>query len=226
MAKQKTFLSLDKTGTQAAVYPSEEALWVVGPPITDPGDQGVAPPGGDNNGQPPPPEPTLSPQVEDAWIHESMNGQTSNVAHAQAWVNVQQYGPTGFGPWNDNMQVFETGHSQIVVSNPGSEQGWGVGPARRWAHYPHEELVNPFRNEGQHLRNGELTWVSNNSILYYRTQLAWEQQWDPYKARSPVNPVVQVPASVPYVNTVPTWSGGPLAHPGIDYPIGEEGVAP
>jgi hypothetical protein len=226
VAKQKTYPSLDKTGSQAAIYPSEEALWIVGPPINDPGDQGVAPPEGDHDGQPAPPEPTLSPAQEDAWIHEAMNGQTSNAAINETWVNVQQHGPTGFGAWNDGMQVFETGHTQNVVSDPGSEQGWGVGPARRWAHYPHEESPNPYRNSQNYLRNGELPWVTTSSILYYRTQLAWEQQWDPYKARSPVNPVVQVPSSVPYVSTVPTWSGGPVTHPGIDFPIGEEGVAP
>ncbi len=213
MAKT-VYYSLDVTGTQAAIYPSEDALWVQGPPITDPGGQGVADTplvGG-----------LINPKAEDDYLHEVINGETPNGAYGELWVNVEQHGPTGFGDWNE--QPFETGHSQIVLSNPAVEQGWGVGPARRWAHYPHEESPNPYRNEGQHLRNGQLPWVSVDSSLYERSQLVWEQQWGPYKHRSPVAPVVPVPPSVPFVQTVPTFSGGPIAYPGIDVPIGDEGI--
>src|SRR5581483_1973360 len=133
MAKQTSYPSLDQQGTQAAVYPSEDALWTVGPTITD-ADDGIV-------------YPSMPPQAdsrtEEAYLHETINGETTNEAYDEEWVNVQQYGPTGFGNWNDDMQVFQTGHSQIVVSNPAAEQGWGVGPARRWAHYPHEESKNP-----------------------------------------------------------------------------------
>lgn len=222
MAQQRTYPSLDRTGTQAAYYPPEETLWVTGPPINDPGDQGIQYP--NLNGGPPPPGPPLNVQKEEDWIHEVLNGETSNGAYGEEWVNVQQYGPTGFGNWNDGMAVFQSGHSQNVVSNPAAEQGWGVGPARRWAHYPHEESPNPFRNEGQHLRNGQLPWVTADSSLYERTQLAWEQQWAQFKHRSPVAPVVPVPQSVPFVQTIPTYSGGDIPHPGVDVPIGDEGI--
>src|SRR5581483_1385382 len=196
-------------------YPSEDVLWAAGPPINAPGDQGVA--------YAVSPPPAMNPQAEEDWLHEVINGETPNGAYGEDWVNPQQYGPTGFGPWNDQ-SIFQTGHSQIVVSNPASEQGWGVGPARRWAHYPQEDSPNPYRNEGQHLRNGQLPWVSADSSLYERTQLAWEAQWQEYKYRSPVAPVVPLPPSVPFAQTVPTYSGGPVAYPGIDVPIGDEGV--
>jgi len=213
---------LDFTGTQAAIYPSEEALWAQGPPINDPGGQGVEFVA-DQNLSGPPPGPTMNPAQEDAWLHEVINGETSNGAYGEIWVNTQEYGPTGFGPWTDQNE-FQTGHSQNIVSNPASEQGWGVGPARRWSHFPIEENPNPFRNRFVHVRNGQLPWVVADSSLYERTQLAWEQQWDKYKRRSPVAPVVPVPTSVPFVQTVPTFSGGPAPYPGVDLPVGDEGI--
>lgn len=212
--------ALDQTGTQAAIYPSEEVLWASGPMINDPGDQGLAFENDDGTGYPPTPTAAEASEVE-GWINEQLNGETSNGAYGEEWVNPLVYGPTGFGPWN--AQAFETGHTQIVQADPGAEQGWGVGPARQWAHYPHDEAPNPDRNMGQHLRNGQLPWVVADSSYYERTQLAWEQQWAPFKHRSPVAPVVQVPASVPYVNTMPTYGGGPVEYPGIDYPIGPGG---
>jgi hypothetical protein len=51
-----------------------------------------------------------------------------------------------------------------------------------------------------------------------RSGLAWEQQWEPYKQRTPVNPVVTVPTTVPFVQTVPTYGGGPEGIPGLDNP--------
>lgn len=208
--------SLDATGTQAAIYPSEDTLWVQGPPINDAGAQGV-------QGIPAPAPASLSAaQQTETWLHEIVNGETPNEAYWEDVVNNRVFGPQGFGDWN--AQPFESGHTQIIVSNPAAEQGWGVGPARRWAHYPKVDSPNPARNEGQHLRNGQLPWVTADSSLYERTQLAWEQQWAPYKHRSPVAPVVPVASSVPYVQTVPTYGGGPVQYPGIDIPL--DGVYP
>jgi hypothetical protein len=220
VAKQQTYAALDQQGTQAAVYPAEDVLWAQGAPINDPGDQGIAYYGAMD--APPAPRSIADTQHTEDFLQEVVNGETSNGAYGERWVNVQQYGPTGYGPYNDQTN-FQTGHSQNIVSNPASEQGWGVGPARRWAHYPIEESVNPFRNATTHLRNGQLPWVTADSSYYERTQLAWEQQWAPLKRRSPVAPVVQVPASVPFTQTVPTWGGGPVGHPGIDYPAGPVG---
>lgn len=217
--------ALDATGTQAMYYPSEETLWVQGPPINDPGDQGVEWPAVPDDGlgpMPPAPASMASLNATEAYLHRVINGQTPNEAYWEDVVNPAVYGPQGFGDWN--VQPYESGHTQIIQANPSSEQGWGVGPARQWAHYPKTDSPNPARNEGQHLRNGDLPWVTADSILYYRTQLAWEQQWDPYKYRSPVSPVVPVAQSVPFVQTVPTFGGGPSPVPGIDVPIGDNPV--
>jgi hypothetical protein len=219
MAAKQTYPSLDHTGTQAAVYPSEAALWVQGPPITDPGDP-IAYANDDLSG--PPPGPWANPAVEEAWLNEVINGETPNEAYWESVVNNAVYGPQGVGDWN--VQPYQSGHSQIVQANPASEQGWGVGPARRWAHYPKVESPNPARNEGQHLRNGQLPWVAADSTLYERSQLAWQQQWNPYKFRSPVSPVVPVPPSVPFGQTVPTYAGGPEPYPGLDIPLEAGGV--
>lgn len=210
--------SLDRTGTQAAIYPSEEALWAQGPPINDPGSQGVEWPAG----SPPAPASLSAATATEEWISETLNGETANEAFYEDVVNPAVHGPQGFGDWN--VQPFYTGHSQNRPSDPSSEQGWGVGPARRWAHYPKVESPNPARNEGQHLRNGQLPWVSADTALYYRTQLAWEQQWAPFKFRSPHAAVVPVPSSVPFAQTVPTFGGGDVPHPGVDVPFDDAAI--
>ena len=225
MAQRKAPPALDHTGTQAAIYPSEEALWSTGPPINAPGGQGVEWTGAGEQLVPPPaPASAAAAQATEDYLQEVINGETSNEAFAENVVNNAVYGPQGFGDWN--VQPYYSGHSQNIVSDPSAEQGWGVGPARRWAHYPKVESPNPARNEGQHLRNGSLPWVVTDSALYYRTQLAWEQQWDQFKQRRPVAATVPVAQSVPYVQTVPTFAGGPAPTPGLDVPIGgdDQGV--
>lgn len=215
--------SLDVTGTQAAIYPSEDALWAQGPPINDPGDQGVEYIGASEDViAPPAPSSSAAANATEDFIHEVINGETSNGAYGEVWVNPEEYGPTGYGDFN--VQPFFTGHSQNVPSNPAAEQGWGVGPARRWAHYPKVDSPNPYRNKTVHLRNGALPWVVADSSLYERTQLAWEQQWDQYKQRRPVAAVVPVPTSVPFAQTVPTYGGGPVHYPGVDLPVGDDGI--
>jgi hypothetical protein len=233
-AGQHSLQSLTSDGSIAAVYPSEEQLWLYGPSITDPGDQGyefgdgIERSGGlgaaAQGSYPVNPVPRNQAEVNatEDWLHEVINGPTPNGAYGEEWVNLDVGGPAGFGNWNE--QPYMTGHSQIVVSNPGAEQGWGVGPARRWAHYPFSELGNPVRNAGNHLRMGQLPWAfSEQSMLYYRTQLVWEQQWAPYKQRNPVNPVVSVAPSVPFVQTVPTYGGGFVEYPGLDVPLTDTG---
>lgn len=212
--------SLDNLGMTAAIYPSEDQLWFQGPPINDPGTQGVAPSTGDpseNLALPPAPVSTHDLQATEDYLQQVMNGETPNAAYQEDWVNLTIGGPAGFGNWNE--QPYFTGHSQIVQANPGAEQGWGVGPARRWAHYPFSQLDNPARNYRNYLRNGTLDWAFyEQNMLYYRSQLAWEQQWDPYKNRGPVTPVLPVPGSVPHVDTVPTYAGGYTQYTGLDVP--------
>ena len=206
--------SLDNLGMTAAIYPSEEQLWYYGPTISTGtgGDEYTPLLEGPSHGE-------VATQQELAFRQQ--NDQTPNDAIGEEWVNLTTSLPAGFGPWSP--AGYLTGHSQIVQANPGSEQGWGVGPARRWAHYPFSELGNPTRNAGAHLRNGDLPWAySEQNMLYYRSQLAWEQQWDAYKVRGPVTPVVPVAPSVPFTQTVPTYGGGPIPYAGLDIP----GVTP
>ena len=217
--------SLDNLGMTAAIYPSEEQLWYYGPTIsTGPGGDDYARPIEDPTEMltaPPVPASGRDVATTQELIFRQQNDQTPNDAVAEEWVNLTTSLPAGFGPWSD--APYYTGHSQVVRSNPASEQGWGVGPARRWAHYPFSQLDNPTRNAATHLRNGDLPWVySEQNMLYYRSQLAWEQQWDQYKQRGPVTPVVPVATSVPFTQTVPTYGGGPLPYTGLDIP----GVTP
>lgn len=211
--------SLDTMGITAAVYPSEQQLWTTGPDINDPGDQGVSQNDPETLIQPPVPNSQAAVSQQEDFLEEVMNGQVSNGAYGEEWVNLQITEPAGYGAYND--QPFYSGHSQIVQANPASEQGWGVGPARRWAHFPFAELSNYARNPRIHLRNGALPWVTASSALYYRTQLAWEAQWDPYKQRNPVGPVVPVASTVPFVQTVPTYGGGFVNYPGLDTPVSD-----
>jgi hypothetical protein len=212
-------LTLDQTGTQAAVYPSEDQLWVQGPPINAPGSQGITPYGAGEQFAPPPvPRSAAQMAATENYLHEVMNGETPNAVWPENVVNPRVIGPQGFGTWN--AQPYFSGHSQNIPSNPASEQGWGVGPARRWAHYPRVDSPNPARNNGQHLRNGALPWVTVSSSLYERSQLAWEAQWQPYKYRRTPAAVVQVAPSVPWVQTVQPFAGGPSPVPGLDVPIG------
>jgi hypothetical protein len=215
-----TYYTLDQTGTQAAAYPSEDVLWRMGPPINASGAQVVSEFDEDCYPEPPAPRSLSDVSRYELVIDEQLNGQTPNATYELAWVNPEVLGPTGYGPWNDPSN-YQTGHSQNILSNPASEQGWGVGPARAWAHYPQSECPNPDRNMGQHLRNGQYPYVSAETALYYRTQLEWEQQWAGYKFRSPVAPVANVPPSVPFVQTVPTYGGGFMPLPGVDVPYSD-----
>lgn len=212
MAKKPQLASLDLTGTQAAVYPSEEQLWVVGPPINDPGSQGVLPP--DPGG--------LGGQAADDFLHDQINGPTSDGAYDEWVVNPTNWGPTGLG--DPNVQDHQSGPTNNVILDPSLESGWGVGPARRWPHYPKVVNVNPTRNFGTHLRNGSLPIVQGETALWDRGLFGWEAQWIPKKQRGAVAPVVPVPTSVPYGTTVPTYSGGPSSIVGVDVPYETEGI--
>ena len=224
--------TLDATGTQAAVYPSEYTLWSLGPQITEPGDQGVAYTGADTfMGPPPAPLGSQGIDQEEEFLHDVINGPTSNGAYGMWWVPLRPAGQTGFGEWqytvsgSPSSAMPYSGHDANIVSNPSSEQGWGVGPARRWAHWPWTDSPNPARN-GAHLRMGQWPWVVADSWLYERTALEWEAQWQPYKYRSAVAPQVPVAGGVPFAHTVPTYAGGPSPIPALDIPIGQQPIYP
>jgi hypothetical protein len=120
-------------------------------------------------------------------------------------VNPAESPPTGWG--SPNNQNFATGHTSNVPTNESAEQGMGVGPERKWPHYPHAENPNPFRALNVWRRSGTDTYSSQ----VYRAEAAayWHQgiidslQHAPDKQRSPVNPIIGQAPSVPYVDSVP-----------------------
>lgn len=145
--------------------------------------------------------------VHGADISGYWTGQVSNVEPRigpQIVVNPAESPPTGWGAPND--QQFQTGHTQNVPTNPSAEQGFGVGPERKWPHYPHAVNTNPFRSLNAWQRSG----TDNYSSQIYRAESSafWYQaiidslQHTPDKQRSPVNPVINQAPSVPYVATV------------------------
>jgi hypothetical protein len=120
-------------------------------------------------------------------------------------VNPAESPPTGWGA--PNHQQFQTGHTQNIPTNESAEQGMGVGPERRWPHYPHAENPNVFRNLNVFQRAGTDTYTNE----VYRAEAAafWYQalidsvQHAPDKQRSPVNPVINQAPSVPFVDSIP-----------------------
>jgi len=120
-------------------------------------------------------------------------------------VNPAESPPTGWGA--PNHQQFQTGHTQNLPTNESAEQGQGVGPERRWPHYPHVENPNIFRNLNAYQRFG----TDSYSEEVYRAQSAafWQQaiydslQHASSKQRSPVVPIINQAPSVPYVDAVP-----------------------
>lgn len=126
-------------------------------------------------------------------------------------VNPRELLPTGWGP--ENIQQFQSGHTNNVRTNQSAEQGHGVGPERRWAHYPHVEQPNPYRMLNVRQRSGGDSY----SPLVYRPEVAayWVQAMAAEHAaaqtrhRQPsIAGVVNQAASVPFVATVPPDSPG------------------
>lgn len=119
-------------------------------------------------------------------------------------VNPAESPPTGWGA--PNHQQFQTGHTQNVKTNYSAEQGQGVGPERKWPHYPHVENPNVYRNLNVYQRSGTDAY----SVEVYRAESAayWTQalynsmQHAPDKFRSPQTPVINQAPSVPYVDVI------------------------
>lgn len=124
-------------------------------------------------------------------------------------VNPAELGITGWGPPND--QPYQSGQSNDIKTNASAEQGTGVGPERKWPHYPHATNPNPYRDHGVLRRNGGLV----AGTVVYRPEVAayWQQAMFNEAAvaatrhRGRRGTVNQAP-SVPYVSTVPPISPG------------------
>jgi hypothetical protein len=145
----------------------------------------------------------------EAWIDGQLDPSDPEI-DAQTIVNPLNSPPTGWGSPND--QQYQSGKTNNVTTNESAEQGMGVGPERKWPHFPHATNPNPFRNLNVLQRSGMDTYSTD----IYRPEVVafWAQALEnnigqaPVKQRSRVNPVVNQAQSVPFVETVPPVSPG------------------
>jgi hypothetical protein len=125
-------------------------------------------------------------------------------------VNPAESAPTGWGA--PNVQQFQSGHTNNLITNEAAEQGYGVGPERQWAHYPHAVNPNPYRRMGAFLRDGGDTYSTDiyrpEVVAYWANALAHEAAATPVKHAMRPDPVVNQPPSQPYVQTVASISPG------------------
>lgn len=125
-------------------------------------------------------------------------------------VNPAESFPTGWG--SPNVQQFQSSHTNALQTNESAEQGYGVGPERQWAHYPHATNPNPFRGLGSFQRDGGDSYSTDvyrpEVVAYWSGALAYEMAAVPVKHAMRPSPVVNQAASQPYVSTVDPISPG------------------
>lgn len=126
-------------------------------------------------------------------------------------VNPAEDLPTGWGA--GQAQQYQSGPTNNRRVNASAEQGQGVGPERKWSHYPHAVNPNPFRNANVHQRAGTDAYSADvyrvETAAYWPQALVVEQVQAPAKQRGPVAPVVNQEPTVPFVQTVPARGGSP-----------------
>jgi len=125
-------------------------------------------------------------------------------------VNPREFGVTGWG--DNNSQQFQSGPTNNVILNKSLEQGMGVGPERRWMHYPSPDNPNPYRRMNAFLRDGMDAYSADvyrpEQVAYWWQALLNEDYVATSKATSPVNPVATQPPSVPFTAIVPDQGTG------------------
>lgn len=67
-------------------------------------------------------------------------------------IPVDQALPAERGP--ENVQQFQSGHTNIIPVNPAAEQGQGRAPGWRWAHMPHVQQFNPVIESNTLMQDG------------------------------------------------------------------------
>lgn len=146
-------------------------------------------------------------------VHELIFGQVDPhdpPIDALVVVNPAEAGPTGWGA--PNLQQFQSSHTNALQTNESAEQGYGVGPEREWAHYPHATNPNPFRRAAAFQRDGGDTYSAliyrPEVVAYWSNALAHEAAATPVKMAMRPDPVVVQPPSVPFVDAVPPISPG------------------
>lgn len=150
----------------------------------------------------------FGPYGESYW-----NGSTlgTDINDETVVVNPREFGPTGWGDYNN--QLFHSGHTQNIPTNESAEQGMGVGPERKWPHYPTPDQPNPYRNMGIYQRNGtdgySLYIYRNVAAAYWAQAIGYELSQAQVRHRSTPYGTTQQPPSVPFVSTVtPIGPGG------------------
>src|SRR3954451_1928955 len=139
-------------------------------------------------------------------VHEMINGQADphDPPGALTMVNPAESLPTGWGAPND--QQFQSGHTNNLRTNASAEQGYGVGPERAWAHYPHATNPNPFRRLNARQRDGGDAYSPDvyrpEVVAYWAGALSYEEAAVPVKVRQRGGAVVNQPPSQPFVATV------------------------
>jgi hypothetical protein len=151
-------------------------------------------------------------------VFEMLSGQVDprNPPGVLVVVNPAESPPTGWGAFND--QQFQSGHTNNLRTNESAEQGYGVGPERAWAHYPHATNPNPFRRMGAFARDGGDAYSADiyrpEVVAYWANALAHERAAAPVKVRQRPGAVANQAASQPFVSTVPDLGPSPLMSPG------------
>jgi hypothetical protein len=127
-------------------------------------------------------------------------------------VNPREFGITGWGDWNN--QQYQSGHTQNLPTNESAEQGMGVGPERKWPHYPTPDNPNPYRALNILRRMGGDSYSTMvyrpETTAYWAQAIGYELSQEPAKHRfTGRTAIVNQQPSVPYVTTIsPVRPGG------------------
>lgn len=160
-------------------------------------------------------------QYQEALIHEAINGSTSIRRGPGVVVSLTESLPVGVGP--AAVQPFVSGKSSNVRTT-WVEQGWGHD-SQRWPSYPFSELGNPARRRSP---VGKLSDDQRVNLALHSYEPIFgpdqgRQTWARERRRSGANAhgaIVTFPDPVNYTDTVPSYGGGAVVHPGVDIPLG------
>lgn len=151
----------------------------------------------------------VSDRAAETFLHDQINGVPWHGYAIEEVVNGANPGIPNLGPINE--QPFQSGHTQVHVDNPSSEQGWGLDPAVLYARYPRSDGANPCYAMGTHRRNGTLDWQAPGVPFSDWTNTNWQLQWQLRRQSGTHQRVVDPTTGIPFVSTVPvSGQAGPL----------------
>lgn len=128
-------------------------------------------------------------------------------------VNPANAHPTGYG--SPNLQQFQTGATQNVKTEGSREQGMGVGPERKWPHYPHAVNPNPYRNKNALQRAGMDAYHADvyrpAVVAYWAHALEQEQAAGNTRQRTRSGVVVNQAPSQSFTAATPPQDAFPMS---------------